>query len=132
MPSVWTFTGGKGERVFYDRLGSGSNAYATLYGPNGANIDSGSGTFDATLPGDGSYVLVVQGTNSNGTPAAYNFRLNAFTTRPTDALSFGQEVTFDPTNPGSPTATRIPGANVLTAVSCSSDMQCVAVDSVGA
>ena len=72
---IYQFEGLAGQRIFFDDLGSDSDARFTIYGPDLQEIiDRADRDFETLLPSDGTYFLAVTGPNSE-TPVNYNFEL---------------------------------------------------------
>ena len=96
---LFTFTGTAGQRLFFDGM-TGSGANWLLYGPGNQFIASSglSNNFEVELPGDGEYVLVLDGNNSS-TPISYEFEVVTSTVT-TTALTLGSDVTSTISEPG--------------------------------
>ncbi|MDJ0660865.1 MAG: Ig-like domain-containing protein [Crocosphaera sp.] len=73
--AIFTFEGTTEQRLFLDELTNAFNVFYVVYGPGNQFIDSGSSDNDITLPGNGTYFLVVQGNDFNDTAVDYRFRL---------------------------------------------------------
>ncbi|MCC3595807.1 MULTISPECIES: putative Ig domain-containing protein [unclassified Microcoleus] len=73
---LYRFNGQAGQYLYFDALdGSWSNTW-TLYGPGGQTVINRTqalSDFELALPGDGEYLLALQG--YNGSPASYKFRV---------------------------------------------------------
>ncbi len=72
---LYQFAGSAGERVFLEWQASSNAGNYTVYGPSGQSV--GNTTFsyplDLTLPGNGTYIIVLP--NTTGNPLTYNFQL---------------------------------------------------------
>lgn len=88
---VFKFTGTQGQRLFLDGLGTQFGGSFQLYGPNNQFVASSDirFDFDATLPSDGTYFLVVEGFNN--TPVTYSFEMVTPETS-TTAITLGNTV----------------------------------------
>ncbi len=78
--NVYRFNGTKGQRLQFDSLLSpGTFTSWTLYGPNNQALNStftSSGTdFSVTLPTEGEYYLIIDGTNATAS-VSYSFQVN--------------------------------------------------------
>ncbi|MCT0209070.1 hypothetical protein, partial [Synechococcus sp. CS-1332] len=83
--NVYRFTGTRGQRLQFDSLlGSATSTTWTLYGPNNQAINPftfvGS-DFSVTLPTDGEYYLILDGTN-NVASVNYSFQVNDISDSP--------------------------------------------------
>ncbi|QUY44819.1 RHS repeat-associated core domain-containing protein [Acaryochloris marina] len=92
----YRFSGTAGERLRFNSLSLSDNSFGTwsLYGPNNQLISNTSLGFDflATLPVDGDYLLVLNGSQFNsGTPVDYSFQVVTPETT-TAALTIGDTV----------------------------------------
>jgi large repetitive protein len=87
---LYRFTGTAGQRLFFDSRSGGSSASWYLYGPNNQNIGSNSlnGDFTVTLPGDGEYLLYLEGNNASGN-ISYSFQVDNQTDAPVANSGFG-------------------------------------------
>ncbi|BCL35091.1 Ig-like domain-containing protein [Nostoc sp. MS1] len=93
--NIYRINGTAGQKLFFDSLiNSFVSANWTLYGPGnqyvtGTNLSS---DFETTLTNTGTYLLVIDGYNSNNNPINYSFKVtNPPTT--TTALTIGNTVT---------------------------------------
>ena len=90
---LYQFTGTAGQRLYFDSQTSTISGSWSLRGPNNQTISGASsglsGDFQATLPNDGTYVLVVD--SSNSTAANFNFQVITPTTT-TSALTLNTPV----------------------------------------
>jgi RHS repeat-associated protein len=99
--TLYKFEGTANQKLFFDNLDAFNDGWF-LYGPNNQFIaGNGSGSdFDATLPTDGTYVLILDGTTEDGT-IDYDFTVVTPETT-TTALNLGstgigkREFTYDP------------------------------------
>ena len=72
---LFRFIGVQGQQLFFDGI-SGSSAFWSLLGPGGQLITNNllTSNFEVELPGDGEYVLVLDGNNSSA-PINYEFQV---------------------------------------------------------
>ncbi|QLE56855.1 Ig-like domain-containing protein [Nostoc sp. TCL26-01] len=97
---IYRINGTAGQRLFFDALANAASASWTLYGPSnqyitGSNLAS---DLETTLPSTGTYLLVLDGFNSNAN-VGYSFKV----TNPpvtTTALTLGNTVTSTISQPG--------------------------------
>ncbi|MEG5045908.1 putative Ig domain-containing protein [Microcoleus sp. B4-C1] len=86
---LYRFDGQAGQYLYFDALdGSWSNTW-TLYGPGGQTVINRTqalSDFELALPGDGEYLLALQG--HNGNPATYKFQV-VTPTMPVASLPIG-------------------------------------------
>jgi hypothetical protein len=94
---VYQFSGTKGQKLFFNDLNDDFNISASLYSPGNQFINSGS-DFEATLPGDGVYILVLNNFFSSET-VNYSFELVTPETT-TEELILGETVTGNIGEPG--------------------------------
>ncbi len=82
-----------GDKLYFDSLLNTSNASWTLYGPNTQAVSGTSlgADFESTLSSDGTYFLVLSGSNTSGN-SNYSFKVTSVGTT-TTALTLGTPVT---------------------------------------
>ena len=73
---LFRFNGAAGQGLFFERISSGGGLSLTLWDSSGSVVESGGfGSFHATLPNRGQYILAVIGSSSSG-PIAFDARLH--------------------------------------------------------
>jgi RHS repeat-associated protein len=73
---LYRFNGQAGQYLYFDALNASPSNTWSLYGPGGqvlGNRTSGANDFELALPGDGEYLLALQG--YGGSPASYRFQV---------------------------------------------------------
>ncbi len=103
--NIYQFSGTSGERVYFQGQTESAgfyDLYWTLYGPDNQYITANYflSNLAATLPWNGTYRLVVDGTNSSNT-SGLNYSFTAYdNVEPTSALPLNATVTGTIANPG--------------------------------
>ena len=102
---IFQFSGSTGEHVFFQAQNNSAGFYDlfwTLYGPNNQYITNSyfGSNLAAALPSNGTYLLVVNGTNPSNT-SGVTFSFTAYeNVNPTKTLVLNSQVTGTITNPG--------------------------------
>jgi membrane-associated phospholipid phosphatase/methionine-rich copper-binding protein CopC len=97
---IYRITGTKGQQLYIDSLVNTPSASWVLYDPNNQYVASTNlnTDFEPTLAADGTYLLVIQGSNASEN-SDYSFKVtNSITT--TTALTLGSTVTSTISQPG--------------------------------
>ncbi|NEO47936.1 MAG: hypothetical protein F6K55_28985, partial [Moorea sp. SIO4A3] len=97
---LFKFIGTANQTIFIDDLGSQSGGSYILYGPGNQFVDSRSLGFndEITLPGDGEYILAIQGFSSEQT-LNYSFQV-VTPDNTTEPLTLGETISSTITEPG--------------------------------
>jgi hypothetical protein len=91
---IYRISGTAGQQLYIDSLLNNINGSWALYGQNNQFVTGGNGLnndFEPVLPTDGTYLLVINGQNTNGN-SNYSFKVTSPVTT-TNALNLGTTVT---------------------------------------
>ncbi len=97
---IYRINGTAGQQLYFDSLAETSNANWHLYGPGNQYLIATnlSSDFETTLTSTGTYLLVIDGSNSNGN-INYSFNITSSFSAPT-ALTLGTAITSTISQPG--------------------------------
>ncbi|HVY71022.1 MAG TPA: hypothetical protein VHH73_13905, partial [Verrucomicrobiae bacterium] len=97
--TLYRFTGQTGEHLFFDGQGTNNQLGMYLYAPNNTYLAYAGlqANFETTLPGDGTYLLLITGDNTNA--VTYSFRAVTPATK-TAPLTLGATISGHLTDPG--------------------------------